>query len=113
MLRSTPSFTLTGTQMKSTWMAFNVLTGFMEGYDFLSDTNTGAMTFRRWQGDPSTVVATGTVFEPATWANLVREIAVPLRNPNGSTHANIVISLNNGNFLPSFITGDGLTFEPF
>jgi len=112
-LRSTPSISVNGTLMTSTWMAFNVFTGFFEGYDLISNINTGAMTFRRWQGDPLTVVATGTVFEPNSWSNFVNEIAVPFRNPNGTTHANIVITLSNPGALPNFITGDGLVFEPF
>lgn len=113
MLRSTPSFTVNGNFMTSRWMGLNVLTGFFEGYDFISDITNGNMTFRRWQGDPQTVVASGTVNEPSSWANLVNEIAVPMRNPNGSTHANAVITLSNPNgFLPSFIVGDGLAFEP-
>lgn len=113
MLRSTPTFRLNGNLMTSTWMGFNVLTGFFDGYDFISDTNTGAMTFRKWQGDPANVIATGSVSEPSSWNNLVNQIAVPLRNPNGSVHANIAITLTNPGFLPSFITGDGLTYEPF
>lgn len=113
MLRSTPSFTLNGNLMTSRWMGFNVPTGFFDGYDFISDTNTGSMTFRKWQGDPSNVIASGTVNEPNSWANLVNQIAVPLRNTNGSVHANIAITLTNPGFLPSFITGDGLTYEPF
>lgn len=112
MLRSTPSFTLNGNLMTSRWMGLNVLTGFFDGYDFISDITTGAMSFRKWQGDPATVIATGTVIEPTSWPNLTREIAVTLRNPNNTVHANIVITLTNPGFLPTFITGDGLTYEP-
>lgn len=113
MLRSTPSFTLNGNLMTSRWMGFNVLTGFFDGYDFISDTNTGAMSFRKWQGDPANIIATGPVNEPSSWANLVSQIAVPLRNQNNTLHANMAITLTNPGFLPSFITGDGLTYEPF
>ncbi|GAA5146011.1 hypothetical protein GCM10023213_38450 [Prosthecobacter algae] len=113
MLRSTPSFTLNGNLMTSRWMGFNVLTGFFDGYDFISDTTTGAMSFRKWQGDPANIIASGPVNEPSSWANLVSQIAVPLRNQNNSLHANMAITLTNPGFLPSFITGDGLTYEPF